>query len=106
MKKMSDEVKEREKIRQMMEGFLESMLEIDIINRIAWVSKAVPLSDLRDVAIGYVIGMAFERLESYGQFVELLVGNKLVSEDYQNLYAVINEKLPKFIEKVERDFCE
>lgn len=103
---MSDDVKKREENRQSIEKFLENMLEGDIISRIAWVSRAAPLSDLRDVAIGYVIGRVLERHESFGQILELLDGSKLVSEDYQNLYAVIIEKLPKLIEKLEREFCE
>lgn len=103
---MADEKKKREENKQLIEKFLDNMLKGDIINRIVWVARAVPLADLRDVAIGYVIGTAFERLEKIGLISEILNGSELVSEDYDNLMAVFKEKLPKIIEKVEKEFCE
>lgn len=103
---MADEAKKRKEIKQFIESLLDNMLKEDIINRLAWVIRSVPLSDLRDVAIGYVIGTAFGKLERYGLISEILDGSKLVSEDYRNFWAAFNEKLPKIIEKVEKEFCE
>lgn len=103
---MTDEKKKIEENKQFIESLLDSMLKGNIINRLAWVIRAVPLSDLRDVAIGYVIGVAFERLERRGLISEILDGSELVEEDYRNLMAALNEKLPKIVEKVEKQFCE
>lgn len=103
---MADEIKKREENKQFIESVLDNMLKEDIISRLAWVVKAVPLSDLRDVALGFVIGVTFERLERYGLISEILDGSKLVSEDYHNLMVALSEKLPKIVEKVENEFRE
>jgi hypothetical protein len=103
---MAEEAKKREEVKQFVEKFLNNMLETDILSSIDWVIQAVPLSDLRDVAIGYIIGVTFERLRSYGEISEILDGSKLVSDDYRNVMAVFREKLPKIIEKVEKEYCE
>jgi len=103
---MADKTKKREENKQFIESLLNNMLKEDIIDRLAWVVRAVPLSDLRDVALGYVIGVTFERLERHGLISEILDGSKLVSEDYRNLMAALDEKLPKIVEKVENEFRE
>jgi len=103
---MGDKAKRIEENKEIMEKTVDKMLEDEIINRIAWVLRLAPLSDLRDVAIGYVVATAFQRLERIGLISEIINGSELVSEDYQNLLAILREKLPKICEKVEKEFCE
>lgn len=103
---MADKAKKRKETKQFIDSLLDNMLEEDIISQLAWVIRSFPLSDLRDVAIGYVIGTTFQRLERYGLISEILNGSKLGSEDYRMFWAAFNERLPKIIEKVEKEFCE
>jgi len=103
---MKNDEKKREDVKTFVEKFLDSVLKGDIVSRVGWVMQIVPLSDLRDVAIGYVIGVTFERLEKYGLISEILDGSKLISEDYSNTMAVFKEKLPQIIEKIEKEFSE
>ena len=103
---MADEKKKREKNKQLIEKFLDNMLKGDIINRIVWVARAVPLADLRDVAIGFIIGTVIGRLEKIGLISEIINGSKLDQKDYENLGRALAERLPRIIEKVEREFCE
>lgn len=94
--------KKKEEIRQFAEKFLNQMLEGDLVNRVAWVMNAFPLSDLRDVALGYVIGVTMDRFETVRAFNKIFDGRKPVSEDYNALMVVFQEKLPKIIEKIEK----
>lgn len=103
---MADDIKKREENKKFIKSLLDNILKGDIISRLAWVVRAVPLSDLRDVAVGYVIGVAFERLERHGLISEILDGSELVSEDHHNLMVALDEKLPKIVEKVENEFSE
>lgn len=64
--------------------------------------KVVPLADLRDIAVGYVIGQTILRAE----ILEVLDDRELTSETYSDVMAVFREKLPKIAEKVEKEFCE
>jgi hypothetical protein len=98
--------KKKRETKEYVEQFLDKMLKEDIVSRVAWVMNAVPLSDLRDVAVGYVIGITFGYLERYGLINEILDGSKLDSEDYRNTMAVFKKTLPKIVEKVEKEYCE
>lgn len=103
---MVSSAKKKEETINFVEKFLNNMLKQDIVSRVAWVTRAEPLVDLRDVAIGYVIGVTLERFERYGLINEILDGSKMDSEDYRNLMAIFKKKLPKIIEKVEKEFHE
>lgn len=103
---MKNDTKKREDVKGFVEKLFDNMLKGDIVTRLGWVTQVVPLSDLRDVAIGYVIGVTLERLKNYGLISEILDGSKLISEDYDNTMAVFKEKLPQIIEKIEKEFSE
>jgi hypothetical protein len=98
--------KSKDEIKQFAEEFLEKLNEQELVKQVAWVIEAFPLSDLRDVAIGYVIGLTVDRFESIRAFQEIFDDRKRLSQDYDVLMAVFKEKLPKIIEKIEKEFCE
>ncbi len=90
-----------ENAEKFVETFLDGWLEQDIIPHIAWVMKAVPLADLRDVAVGYVIGQTLIRAE----IGEILDDRELTSKTYSGIMEVFKDRLPRIVAKVEKEFC-
>lgn len=79
------------------------MLEGDIVQYVAWATQIVPLSDVRDIALGYVIGEAMARHSVW--FV--LIGNhKRTAKDMDELMAVFKERLPEIVNKIDKELGE
>jgi hypothetical protein len=51
----------KEDAKSIIGKFLDNVLKSKIIGNIAWVGGIAPLSDIRDVALGYIIGETMAR---------------------------------------------
>jgi len=98
--------KKKVKVREFADGFLDSLLKGDVLNQIRWVTNAYPLSDLRDVAVGYIIGATTMKLYDYGGIKAIIDDAEFTSKDFDIvMQQVFREKLPEIIDKIEKDFC-
>jgi hypothetical protein len=85
---------------------LETITKGELVELVGWVLEAFPLSDLRDVAVGFVIGVTMDQFWNFQTAREAIKGRKPDSEDYNFLMEVFKERLPDIIEKIEKEFCE
>lgn len=89
---------EKEK-RKEVKDFLDNYLKGDIIPRITWISRVAPLSDMRDIALGYIVGEALAKIHATG----LLVGPYPTDEVMSEIIGMLKQRLPKIVEKIEME---
>jgi hypothetical protein len=85
--------------RKEVERFLDDYLDGDILPRIGWILAKAPLSDIRDVALGYVIGEALAKIHAIGILTGPYPSDKVMSE----VIEMLKLRIPKILEKVERE---
>lgn len=90
--------------RKFVEGQIDKFIKGDILSHIQWVAYAYPLSDLRDVALGYVVGLIFGKYEGHCLLTEISEGSRLQIRDTDVVMRVFKEKLPEIIDKIEKEF--
>jgi len=100
---MAENAKEKEYSRKYVEGLLEKFLKMDVLDNIDWIRHANPLSDLRDVALGYVIGLILGKYECNCLLDEIRNGTELKVKNVDIVMKVLNEKLPDIIDKIEKE---
>lgn len=83
--------------RKKVENFFDNYLKGDIIPRITWISRAAPLSDMRDIALGYIVGEALAKIHATG----LLVGPYPTDEVMSEVIGMLKRRLPELVEKIE-----
>lgn len=84
-------------------GYIESeidrMVREEIVKDVKWVQEEIPISSLRDLALGYMIGLL--------RGVVVLSGARATDKEYKELdktaHAIIKRRLPEIIEKIERE---
>jgi hypothetical protein len=92
-----------EDAKDTMVNFLDDLLSKGtIVEYVSWVLGIVPLCDVRDVALGYVIG---ETMNRYSVLIKLS-GHEKTAEDFEKLLKVFREKLPRIAEKIEAELGE
>jgi len=102
---MTKRTKKKVEVRKFVETFLDAVLKEDILSQISWVTFAYPLSDVRDVALGFIIGLTLGKYEGHCYLDELLDGSELTVKDIDVVMEVFHEKLPEIIDKIEKEFC-
>ena len=90
-------------------GFIESMMDEgmstveDAFAEVGWVRQEIPISSLRDLVIGYAIGV----LRSGGVLMATIkpkhISNKEYKEIEKKIDEIIRRRLPELIEKIERE---
>lgn len=86
---------EREKI----ERFLNDYLDRDILPRIGWILAETPLSDVNDVALGYIMGEVVAKIHAMG----ILTGPYPSTDVMSEVVEMLKPRIPKILEKVERE---
>ena len=102
---MTEKKKRRNEARKFVEHLLDTALKGNVFDQIRWVAFAYPLSDFRDVALGYVIGLTLGKYEGHCYLDEILEGSKFTVRDLDVVMEVFHEKLPEIIVKLEKEFC-
>lgn len=67
---------------------------------IEWVKDEVPISSLRDLAIGNDIGQLTALAVTT---IRLATAYRFSIEDYETIREMVKQRLPKIIEKIERE---
>lgn len=93
-----------DKTRGFIESIMDETLQGEALVDIDWVEEEVPISSLRDLALGHVIGV----LDSIGWAAitffpphELSAAEK--KEGQEIIRALVRRRLPEIIEKIERE---
>ena len=102
---MTEEEKRRADARKFAKHLLDSFLKADIFDHVDFVKKAYPLADMRDVGLGYVIGMVAAKYECHCILSGLSKGSDTEIKDVDVVMKVLYENLPKIIDKLEKIFC-
>jgi len=92
-----------ESTRGFIELFWDDLLKEDILDDIQWIPAAIPISSMRELAIGYAIGFFAATSSSIGGIVESKKHEKLKKGFEKLLWAMIKRRLPEIVEKVERE---
>jgi hypothetical protein len=74
---------------------LDDAFKGKILGNTSWVIRIVPLCDLRDVALGYVIG---ETMDKHSLLFELEHNREQTPEDFEKLIMAFKEKLPNIVQ--------
>lgn len=86
-------------------GFVESMIDrammADILPDVEWIGQQIPISSLRDLALGYFAGLS----DAYSHAISTLDRNGIIpsEEDKQTIRGMIRRRLPEIVEKIERE---
>ena len=90
-----------ERMRSYIESKMDEVLEKSAsLPSIEWVQEEVPISSLRDLALGNDIGM-LTALAVTTIRVEMHRG--FSPEDYNTIRGMVKRRLPKIVEKIERE---
>ena len=104
---MTDEEKRREDTKEFIERLLNNYLKVDIFDHISFVKKQYPLVDMRDVCLGYVIGIIAGKYECHCVLNGISNNSDAGTEkDIDIVMKALYENLPRIIEKIEKEFCE
>lgn len=88
-------------------GFIESSLneifsDEKIVGDVEWVQEEMPISSLRDLALGYAIGVSKALGMTIAQ-VKPHASEKELKEAEEIVDGIIKRRLPEFIKKIERE---
>jgi hypothetical protein len=94
----------KKKEKKIAEDFLDKFLKGDNLKEIRWLLEVAPLSDARDVALGYMAGRYLSGVPT------LLIIDFGIQKDDAKLYAelisIFSEKAPEILEKIESELTE
>jgi hypothetical protein len=105
---MTEEEKRKDNTREFIERLLNNYLKVDIFDHIKFVKKEYPLVDMRDVCLGYVIGVVAGKYECHCVLKGIKSDNSDTStkKDIAIVMKALHEYLPRIIDKIETEFCE
>lgn len=88
-----------------MRGYVESAIDdmiqkVEIVSGIEWVQGEIPISSLRDLALGYVIAMWETFIVST---ILLRTEKKCSNEDMTIIRGIVRRRLPEIVEKIEKE---
>jgi hypothetical protein len=96
--------KEIDDAKKFVENKLDNFLKENALNHVNWVIHSYPLADLRDVALGYIIGIIEGTYAAHCLLNEISNGSELKVKNMDVVMKVIDDNLPKIIEKIEKEF--
>ena len=102
---MTEEEKRRENTREFIERLLNNYLKVDIFDHIKFVKKEYPLADMRDVCLGYVLGIVSGKYECHCILNGISNGSDTKIKDIDIVMKTLYENLPKIVDKIEKEFC-
>ena len=89
-----------ERTRSYIESKMDMVLEKSpSLPYVEWVQKEVPISSLRDLALGCDIGM----LTSHAIVTVRFETGRCSLEDLSTIREMVKRRLPKIVEKIERE---
>ena len=86
-----------------MRGYIESeidrMVQEEIVGDVEWVQEETPISSLRDLALGYMIGLLRGLIS--------MIGAAKTTEDYEEVeriaHSIVKRRLPDIIKRIEKE---
>jgi hypothetical protein len=102
---MIDETKRKDDARKFMKRVLRNYLKEDIFSHIKIIKKEYPLADMRDVCLGYVLGIALGKYECHCVLEGIRNGSDGSIKDVDVVMEVLGDYLPRIVEKIEKEFC-
>lgn len=88
-----------ERFRGYIESEIDRMVQEEIVEDVEWVQEEIPVSSLRDLALGYMIGL----LRGVVVMVAAARTEVEYNEAEKTARAIIKRRLPEIIEKIERE---
>jgi len=85
--------------RGYVESGIDNLLNVEIIESTRWLAAEFPHKNLKDLAIGYVVGALLLK----GQAMVLIHQGNITDEDISQILAIIKRRFPEIIEKIERE---
>lgn len=88
------------KTRGAIETAWDTYLKAEIIPEINWVEKEIPISSLKELMLGYVLG----QMEALAiEAIRLLTRKMSSKEDDYAVESMLKRRLPEIMEKIERE---
>lgn len=72
----------------------------NVVSGIRWVESEIPISSMRDLTLGYVIGSLKSLATASVTFSE---GKICSEEDDNEINSILRRRLPEFVSIIERD---
>ena len=92
-----------EKTRGYIESRLDRFANLEMVTAIKWVQGELPISSLRDLAIGYFIGGAEAIAYILATMGTRRTKDDVSDEDSDAIITMIKRRLPEIVEKVNRE---
>ena len=89
-----------EETRGVIEKMMDESFRNEILPDIEWLRNELPVSSLRDLALGHVVGHT-QAISS--ALVGTRQGGKFTPKDIEEIKAMIKRRLPEVMEKIERE---
>ena len=88
------------KTRGYLESVMDEIIQEEVFPSVEWVQQEMPISSVRDLTLGYVIGL-LETLAIVS--VRIRTRAVLSKEDNRIIKTMLKRRLPEIIEKIERE---
>lgn len=85
--------------RGYVESGIDNLLNVEIIESTRWLADEIPHRNLKDLAVGYVVGALFLK----GQAMVLIHQGNITDEDTSQIVAIIKRRFPEIVEKINRE---
>jgi len=88
-----------EELRGYIESEIDRMVQEQIVGDVEWVQEETLISSLRDLALGYMIGLLRGLIS--------MIGAAKTTEDYEEVeritHSIIKRRLPGIIKRIENE---
>ena len=90
----------KEEIKVKIENLLNDCTKQNLVRDLRWILHAIPLCDIRDVAIGYIVGIIMDKVP----LLYVLEENDSPTEkEMIEIIEIIQQRLPNILDKIEKD---
>ena len=89
-----------ERVRGYIESMFDRGMKREFASAIGWIEQEMPISSLRDLILGYVLG-TFRTL-AIGA-VTTLTQQEVSDEDSDAIRTILKRRLPEIVEKTEKE---
>ena len=89
-----------EKMRGYIESTLDNFLQTEIVSDVEWIQNEIPISSLRDLALGHIVAL----LHTFASNTILFrTYQKPSKEDEDAIRIMVKRRLPDLVEKINRE---
>lgn len=89
-----------EAIRGYIEKTMDEAFKENLVESTRWIEREIPISSLRDLTLGYVVGYAEAIAKA---MITIGAKNLLSEEDKDAIIGMLRRRFPEILQKIERE---